>query len=59
MIRDNLNPDFVTPVECDYYFEKEQSVRIAVYDLDDEKTGKKDFIGKIETTLGKIVGSNK
>lgn len=29
-----------------------------VYDIDDDKGGK-DFIGKIETTIGKIIGSVK
>ena len=34
-IFDNLNPDFVTKVEVDYYFEENQSFLIEAYDMDD------------------------
>lgn len=40
MINNNLNPDFNTPIECDYYFEREQFVRFDVYDIDDGGAGK-------------------
>lgn len=30
-----------------------------VYDIDDAKGSSRDFIGANETTLGKIIGSNK
>ena len=34
-INDNLNPNFTTFIECDYYFEKEQHLAFEVYDIDD------------------------
>lgn len=57
-INNNLNPDFTTFIECDYFFEKEQFLRFMVYDIDNEQGGK-DFVGKNETTIGKIIGSLK
>eukprot|EP00347_Sterkiella_histriomuscorum_P005523 403356292 len=57
-INNNLNPDFSTFIECDYYFEKEQHIKFMVYDIDNEK-GAKDYVGVNETTIGKIIGSNK
>jgi hypothetical protein len=27
IIQNNLNPDFSTPIECDYFFEKEQFIK--------------------------------
>lgn len=53
----NLNPDFSTPIESEYYFEREQNLRIMVYDIDSTTT--KEFIGKAETTMGRIIGSPK
>ena len=58
MIQNNLNPDFTDFIECDYYFEKEQTIKFMVYDIDNAKGGK-DFIGQCITTIGKIFGSNK
>jgi hypothetical protein len=26
-LQNNLNPDFSTPIECDYFFEKEQFIK--------------------------------
>ena len=34
-INNNLNPDFSKSIECDYFFEKEQHIKIMVYDIDD------------------------
>ena len=53
-MRNNLNPDFSTFIECDYYFEKEQFIQILLYDID--KNGR-DYIGKTETTLANIFGA--
>jgi Ca2+-dependent lipid-binding protein len=36
VIKDNLNPDFSKFIECDYFFEKEQYVKFAVYDIDND-----------------------
>ncbi len=56
IVNNNLNPDFSKFIECDYYFEREQQLRFVVNDIDDQHGGK-DYIGKNETTLGKIMGS--
>ena len=53
----NSNPDFATPIECDYFFEKQQHVKVDVYD--DDKKGNRDFIGSTITTIGHIFGSAK
>jgi hypothetical protein len=58
IIQNNLNPDFSQYVECDYYFEREQQMKFTVYDIDNARGGK-EFIGKCETSLGKIFGSNR
>jgi Ca2+-dependent lipid-binding protein len=50
----NLNPDFTTFIECNYYFEKEQHLKFKVWDVDEKD---RDFIGQVETTIGKIFGS--
>lgn len=54
VVRNNLNPDFSTFIECDYYFEREQQIKLMVYDVDGSK---KDFIGKNECTIAQIIGS--
>lgn len=33
-IENNLNPDFVTHFAMDYYFEREQRLKVKVYDVD-------------------------
>jgi Ca2+-dependent lipid-binding protein len=35
LIKDNLNPHWVTSIDVDYYFEIAQSMIIEVYDVDD------------------------
>jgi hypothetical protein len=35
VVNNNLNPDFSTFIEVDYYFEREQLIRFDVYDIDD------------------------
>lgn len=53
-MRNNLNPDFTTFIECDYFFEREQQIKMMVYDVDGSS---KDFIGKNECTIAQIIGS--
>lgn len=53
-IENNLNPDFVTHFEMDYYFEKEQRIKVEVYDVDITEL---EHIGNCETTLGAIMSS--
>jgi Ca2+-dependent lipid-binding protein len=55
VIDNQLNPDFCTTFTLNYYFEKEQIIKFEMHDHDDGI--KDDFIGRCETTIGKIVGS--
>lgn len=59
VIQDNLNPDFVKKFVMNYFFEESQKLKFEVYDVD-SKTSRleaHDFIGRLELTLGEIVGS--
>ena len=58
-VNNNLNPDFSTSIECDYFFEKEQYIKFMVYDIDNVESGKKEFIGSNETTIGKLIGAQR
>lgn len=53
-IENNLNPDFVTYFMLDYYFEKEQRIKVEVYDVDITEL---EHIGNFETNLGEIMSS--
>lgn len=57
MIKDCLNPDFVTKVVLDYYFEESQKMRFDMYDVDSKSPclENHDFLGRMECTLGEIV----
>ncbi|ESO91349.1 hypothetical protein LOTGIDRAFT_209681 [Lottia gigantea] len=59
-INDNLNPDFVKKFEIDYYFEENQKLKFEIYDVDSDKRklSDHDFLGKLECSLGEIVGSH-
>lgn len=35
MVADNLNPEFVTDIPVDYYFEIQQNLEVNIYDVDD------------------------
>lgn len=59
VIQDNLNPDFVKKFVMNYFFEESQKLKFEIYDVD-SKTSRleaHDFIGRLELTLGEIVGS--
>ena len=60
MVNDNLNPEFVTPIEVDFLFEENQKFIMKVYDADDGDKltdfAKQEFLGQYEFTLHKIVG---
>eukprot|EP00918_Siedleckia_nematoides_P098130 GHVU01214836.1.p1 GENE.GHVU01214836.1~~GHVU01214836.1.p1 ORF type:complete len:563 (+),score=135.63 GHVU01214836.1:54-1691(+) len=60
-IKDNSNPKFQTLIECEYHFEKKQKFVIRIIDVDDPKNPLNNFqeIGKVECTMGKLVGSPK
>ncbi|KAJ8301601.1 hypothetical protein KUTeg_020588 [Tegillarca granosa] len=59
MIKDNLNPDFVKKFVMNYFFEESQKLKFEIYDVDAQTTrlDAHDFLGRIECTLGEIVGS--
>ncbi|KAJ8302122.1 hypothetical protein KUTeg_021109 [Tegillarca granosa] len=59
MIKDNLNPDFVKKFVMNYFFEESQKIKFEIYDVDAQTTrlDAHDFLGRIECTLGEIVGS--
>ncbi|EGD72681.1 hypothetical protein PTSG_12171 [Salpingoeca rosetta] len=57
-LSNNHNPDFATGFDLSYFFETTQKLRFDVYD-EDTKGGSlqaQDFIGRIDTTLGSIMG---
>lgn len=58
-IKNSLNPCFTKTIQMDYRFEEVQSLRFAVYDIDNSSStlDDDDFLGAIECTLGEIVSS--
>ena len=50
-----VNPNWKEKINVQYFFEMKQPVRIEVYDEDSSKNT--DFIGKVETSMGNIMGS--
>ena len=54
-IENNLNPEFVTAFEIDFYFERNQRIKFEVFDID---VTTKELIGIYEVPLAKIMGSN-
>lgn len=62
------HPSFSTTFSIEYHFEELQPLRVAVYDFDGPTSAyssvkrtnldRHDFIGAVETTLGKVVGSS-
>ena len=35
MVADSLNPEFVTEINVDYFFEQQQKFKVDIYDVDD------------------------
>jgi len=54
VIKNDLNPNFKTPLKCDLVFEMKQEVRFEVVDSDGSS---EDPIGEVQTTLGKLAGA--
>jgi hypothetical protein len=52
---DNLNPDFVKTIKLPYHFERQQRIKFEVWDMDSPT--EYELVGRIETTLGVIMGS--
>jgi hypothetical protein len=61
MIADSLNPEFVTEIPTDYFFEKQQNMIVEVYDADDatclNNLSKQEFIGKHSFVLASVVSA--
>ncbi|KYQ93593.1 phospholipid-binding protein [Tieghemostelium lacteum] len=59
MVKNNLSPQFKTPVRMDYYFEEVQNLRFTVIDVDNadhlDKIQEQDMIGETTTTLSNIL----
>lgn len=55
-IKNNVNPNWKQKITVQYYFEMKQPVVIEVYDEDTLTSA--DFIGKVETSMGQIMGSH-
>ncbi|XP_052780413.1 copine-8-like isoform X2 [Mya arenaria] len=58
MIKDTLNPDFVKKFVMNYFFEESQKLKFEIFDVDSptQRLSAHDFLGRIECTLGEIVG---
>ena len=54
-IKNNLNPDFETAIEVDYYFERLQPLKISI--IDDDHDGDFQEIGTVETNMGSLMGA--
>jgi len=52
--KDQLNPNFDTPITMDYCFEKTQKLKFVMEDVDSKTSSEE--IGVVETTLGAIMG---
>ncbi|XP_038067467.1 copine-8-like isoform X1 [Patiria miniata] len=59
-IKNTLNPDFVKKFNLTYFFEECQRLKFEIFDVDSpkQKLTAHDFLGKIETTLGEVLGSS-
>lgn len=61
VVADSLDPKWVMQINVDYYFEKQQTFKLEVYDADDAQNmhdlSKHDFIGRAEFALGKVIAS--
>lgn len=53
-IKDNINPDWKQSFQLNYIFEARQEVKLEVYDDDGKQM---EFIGRVFTTLGALVGA--
>ncbi|XP_052260932.1 copine-8-like isoform X2 [Dreissena polymorpha] len=58
MIKDSLHPDFVKKFTMNYFFEESQKLKFEIYDVDSpsQRLTSHDFLGRMECTLGEIVG---
>lgn len=59
LIKNNQSPQFSKAIEMVYKFEEVQTLKFAVYDLDNDTSslGDDDFLGQLEITLGELVSA--
>ncbi|KAK3577893.1 hypothetical protein CHS0354_008288 [Potamilus streckersoni] len=59
VIKDSLNPDFAKKFIMNYFFEESQKIKFEIYDIDtpSARLADQDFLGRLECTLGEIVGA--
>ena len=57
VVENNLNPDFEKSFQVEYNFESNQKFFIEVFDVDDRKKMKGDFLGESEFALGEVLSS--
>jgi len=61
MVADNLDPEFVTEIIVDYFFEEQQNFLCEVYDVDDatniQNLRNQEFIGSYNFKLGNLVAA--
>lgn len=59
VIMDNLNPKWVKSFDVQYHFEKRETYKVEIYDIDDfdnlDHYHKHDFIGSLEFALHEVV----
>ena len=55
-IKNNLNPDFATPIQMVYTFEVVQKLKFKVFDVDNATTSldDDDFLGELTCNLGNV-----
>ncbi|XP_075033601.1 copine-1 isoform X1 [Mixophyes fleayi] len=60
-VKNCQSPEFSTKPVIDYYFEKVQSIKFGVYDIDNKSLdlNDDDYLGGFECTLGQIVSNRK
>ena len=58
-LKNNLNPDFDTPVTLDFIFETHQYLRIEVWDVDTAKGNDDDLIGFTQIELAQVMSRGK
>ncbi|XP_056403941.1 copine-1 [Hyla sarda] len=60
-VKNCQSPEFSTKPVIDYYFEKVQSIKFGVYDIDNKSVdlNDDDYLGGYECTLGQIVSNRK
>ena len=54
-VSNNVNPEFRTPIQVTYYFEKVQHIKFVMIDGDDGDDY--DTIGEIETQMSTLMGA--